>query len=51
MNCDLIVIGGGVSKRHEKFFPYLEVETPVYPATLLNDAGIVGAAAFAASRR
>lgn len=48
---EAFVIGGGVSKRHEKFFPYLEVETPVYPATLLNDAGIVGAAAFAASRR
>lgn len=42
------VIGGGVSKKHEKFFPYLKVETPVYPAALLNDAGIVGAASFAA---
>lgn len=39
-----------MSKKHEKYFPYIEVETPVYPAKLLNDAGIVGAASFAADR-
>lgn len=47
---EAFVIGGGVSKKHEKYFPYIEVETPVYPAKLLNDAGIVGAASFAADR-
>lgn len=48
---EAFVIGGGVSKKHEKYFPYIEVDTPVYPAKLLNDAGIVGAASFAAERR
>lgn len=47
---EAFIIGGGVSKKHEKFFEYIDVETPVHPATLLNDAGIVGAAAFAASK-
>lgn len=41
---DIIVLGGGVSKKFEKFEPYLELEVPVRPATLQNDAGIIGAA-------
>lgn len=41
---DLIVVGGGVSKRSEKFLPELTLRTPIVPATLLNEAGIVGAA-------
>lgn len=41
---DLIIVGGGVSKRSEKFFPELTLRTPIVPATFLNDAGIVGAA-------
>ena len=45
---DIFVVGGGVSKKHEKFFPYIEIETPIVPATLLNTAGIVGAAHYAA---
>ncbi|WP_265522006.1 polyphosphate--glucose phosphotransferase [Oerskovia flava] len=45
---DLIVIGGGVSKHHEKFLPLLHLRAPVVPATLRNAAGIVGAAAHAA---
>ncbi len=45
---DLFIIGGGVSEEPEKFFPYLEsVECKVVPATMGNDAGIVGAALFA----
>ncbi|PJM72737.1 polyphosphate glucokinase [Bifidobacterium primatium] len=47
---DIFVVGGGVSKKHEKFFPYIEVETPMVPATLLNAAGIVGAAYFASTQ-
>ena len=47
---DLFVIGGGVSKKHEKFFEYIDVDTPIVPAALLNDAGIIGAAAFAVSK-
>jgi polyphosphate glucokinase len=41
---DLFIIGGGVSKKHEKFLPLLKLRTPVVPAQLFNDAGIVGAA-------
>jgi polyphosphate glucokinase len=44
----LFIIGGGVSKRAEKFIPRLTVKAEVVPATLLNDAGIVGAAMAAA---
>ncbi|MFZ4828654.1 MAG: polyphosphate--glucose phosphotransferase [Phototrophicaceae bacterium] len=40
---DLFVIGGGVSKKHEKFIPFIEVKTPIVPTTLLNDSGIIGA--------
>ncbi len=42
---DLIIVGGGVSKKHEKFLPYLEVDTRVVPAHMRNQAGIIGAAA------
>ena len=45
---DVFVVGGGVSKKHEKFFPFIDIETPIIPAALLNTAGIVGAAQFAA---
>jgi polyphosphate glucokinase len=41
---DLFIIGGGISKDHEKFLPLLTVETPVVPAQQFNNAGIVGAA-------
>ncbi len=41
---DLILIGGGVSKHFDLYKDYLEVKTKVATASLLNDAGIVGAA-------
>ena len=41
---DLIIVGGGVSKKYEKFFPFIEVKANLVPAELRNDAGIVGAA-------
>lgn len=41
---DLFVVGGGISKNSEKWLPLLELATPVKPAELLNNAGIVGAA-------
>ncbi|KAA2254940.1 ROK family protein [Solihabitans fulvus] len=44
---DLVIAGGGVSKKAEKWLPLLEVRTEVVAATLKNDAGIVGAAAAA----
>jgi polyphosphate glucokinase len=44
---DLFVIGGGVSKKSAKFLPLLDIRTPIVPAELLNDAGIIGAAVLA----
>ena len=41
---DLIIIGGGVSRKHEEFIPQLELDARVVPAQLRNEAGIVGAA-------
>jgi polyphosphate glucokinase len=41
---DLIIVGGGASKKGELFLPHLKLETKVVPAELLNNAGLVGAA-------
>jgi polyphosphate glucokinase len=41
---DLYIIGGGISRKHEKFLSLLQCRTAVVPAALGNDAGIVGAA-------
>jgi polyphosphate glucokinase len=41
---DLLIIGGGVSKKSEKFIPHLTLPLQVVPAQLGNDAGIIGAA-------
>jgi polyphosphate glucokinase len=43
---DLFIIGGGISKQHEKFIPLLELQSEVVPAQFQNEAGIVGAALF-----
>ncbi len=40
----LLILGGGVSKKAEKFLPYIKAQAKVVPARLHNDAGIVGAA-------
>lgn len=42
-----IIVGGGVSKKHQKFLPLLDLNTEIVPATLRNEAGIVGAAVMA----
>ncbi|MGY1988131.1 polyphosphate--glucose phosphotransferase [Blastococcus sp. SYSU DS0669] len=47
---DLIIVGGGVSKKAHKWVPLLSTRTPVVPAELQNDAGIVGAALAAVER-
>ena len=47
---NLIIIGGGVSKNADKFIPRLTIRPRIVPATLRNDAGIVGAAMAAAER-
>jgi polyphosphate glucokinase len=41
---DLIIVGGGISKKSDKFLPRLSLECEIVPAQLLNEAGIVGAA-------
>ena len=44
---DLFIVGGGVSKHADEFLPLLELDTPIVPAQLRNNAGILGAAALA----
>ncbi|HEY1793044.1 MAG TPA: ROK family protein [Opitutaceae bacterium] len=44
---ELIVIGGGVSAKHDKFFKYIKPRAKLVPAQFLNEAGIVGAALWA----
>jgi polyphosphate glucokinase len=48
---DLFIVGGGVSKDSAKWIPLLDLQTPVRPAQLLNNAGIVGAAMAATERK
>ncbi len=48
---DLIIIGGGVSRKSDKFLPRLTLRAQVVPAALHNDAGIVGAAMAAAAKK
>jgi polyphosphate glucokinase len=47
---DLFIVGGGVSKEYKDFLPLLTLNTPIVPAKLRNNAGILGAAALAAGR-
>jgi len=46
---DLIIVGGGISKRAEKFLPHLTARTEIVPAQMQNNAGISGAALSAAT--
>jgi polyphosphate glucokinase len=41
---NLFIVGGGISKKHEKYLPLLTIDTPVVPAQMMNEAGIIGAA-------
>ncbi|WP_282696993.1 polyphosphate--glucose phosphotransferase [Streptomyces sp. CC208A] len=48
---ELFILGGGVSRKADKFLPYLDgLRTEVVPAELKNDAGIVGAAMATSTR-
>jgi polyphosphate glucokinase len=49
LNPDLVIIGGGVSRKAEKFLPAVQsqVKVPVVPAQLQNQAGLAGAALVA----
>jgi polyphosphate glucokinase len=46
---ELIIVGGGISQRTDEYLPHLNLRTPIVPARLKNEAGIVGAAMQAAS--
>jgi polyphosphate glucokinase len=46
---DLIIVGGGVSRKADKWVPLLRNRTPVVAAALQNSAGIVGAAMSSAT--
>jgi polyphosphate glucokinase len=41
---ELIIIGGGVSKKTDDFMKFLTIKTEIAIATTKNDAGIIGAA-------
>jgi len=46
---DLFIVGGGVSKNADDFLPLLDLSTPIITAVHRNNAGILGAAAIAAT--
>jgi len=48
---ELIIIGGGVSTKSDKFFKYIKTRAPLVTAKFHNEAGIVGAALWAASQK
>lgn len=45
---ELFILGGGASRKFEKFRKYLEVPCELVPAKLRNRAGVIGAAVAAA---
>lgn len=47
---DLFVLGGQLSRKAEKTFPYIRINTSFRAAEFQNDASIVGAAMVAATR-
>lgn len=47
---ELIILGGGASKKIEKFKDQITVNVPVVPSEFENEAGIVGAAMAAARK-
>jgi polyphosphate glucokinase len=47
---DLIIIGGGVSKEHSSFVHLIESDVEMVTAKSKNNAGIIGAAYFAAKQ-
>lgn len=47
---DLFILGGGASKKFDRYADNLNVKTKVVPAEFQNDAGVLGAALYAASR-
>ena len=48
---DLIIVGGGASRKADKWLPHIDVDAEIVPAALTNEAGIVGAALVGALGR
>lgn len=48
---DLIIVGGGVSRKSKRFLPQIKLRASIVPARLRNEAGIIGAALHASARR
>ncbi len=48
---DLLVVGGGVSRRADRFLPLIHIRTPIVAAALHNEAGIVGSALLSLDAR
>ncbi len=46
---DLVIVGGGASKKPERWVPLLDVDVEIAVASMANNAGIVGAALMAPS--
>lgn len=51
INPDLFIIGGGISKKYDKFRDHLTVNIPLKPAHFRNNAGIIGAAILASRQK
>jgi polyphosphate glucokinase len=47
----LVIVGGGASRKADRWVPLLDVGVEVVPAALENEAGIVGAALVGALDR
>jgi polyphosphate glucokinase len=47
---DVIIVGGGISRKADKFLPLITTQAELIPAELRNQAGIVGAAIVAHER-
>ncbi len=41
---DLIIVGGGASKKPDKWLPYVDIATELVAAEMANNSGIIGAA-------
>lgn len=48
---NLFILGGQLSRKADKTFPYIKINTTFKPASFLNDASIVGAAMIAADKK
>lgn len=40
------IIGGGISKKYDKFVNYIKTDTLIYPSKFFNEAGVLGAAMY-----